>query len=186
MRKELKPNLEYAEKIFPQVNKLVTKAFLFLHKNYENKFKFNFSITEINDYVRERLEYKTFVNIENKLTKLTGKDMHYYHNSKFWLFASDIQSFILSVPDPPIILNITKNELTEIITKIWKRGFLEEDDMKYSVAEYGYHLIHYYKKILKINFKNYNSQIIEKYDFCFSNCINENIKNIVDKIWEGL
>jgi len=188
MRNELKHNLEYAEQIFPKVSYFVTKAADFLHKSYLKKNILEYKediFKKTSQDVTKRLEYKTFLNIERKLSKLTGKNMSYYHNTNFWFCAGEVQAFILSVPDPIIITDISKDELTEIITKIWKRGFLENYDMKYSIEKYGYHLINYYKRLLEINFKNYKPEIIDKYDFCFANSINENIEKIVDEIWEN-
>ena len=193
MRKELKPNLEFAEGIFPKVNELIKNAFVYLHKEYlvliydpdnsklttPGKIK----ISKLKYNITKRLESKTFLNIENELSDITLKDMGYYHNIDFWFLAGEPQAFILSVPDPVIINDITKDELTEIVTKIWKRGFLEKDDSKYIIGEYGYHLINYYKKLLEINFGNYSLEIIDKYDWRFSRSISENISDTVEEIF---
>ena len=187
MRKELKPNLEFAGKIFPKVYELVEKASFFLHKDYLKKTmddnNFGDMYKNLKKYITKRLEYKTFTKIENRLSTITAKDMSQYHSFKFWLGAGETKAFILSVPDPKIINDISKEELTEIVTKIWRRGFLEKDDIKYSIEKYGYYLIHYYKKLLEINFGSNSSNIIEKYDWRFSRSINENIIDIVKELW---
>jgi len=189
MREELKPNLEFAENIFPKVYKLVKKAFVFLHnerlmKKYVTENNIFMHNNWKNNCLTRRLEHKTFTKIENKLSKITAKDMSQYHNPDFWLFAGDSKAFIISLPEPKIINDISKEELTEIVTKIWKRSFLEEEDRKYSVAKYGYYLKHYYKKLLEINYGSNSINIIEKYDWLFSRSINENIIDTVNEIWE--
>ena len=187
MREEMKPNLEFAEKIFPNVSVLVKKAMIFLHKKYlieDEPKNWTGFFSEMRIYIKERLECKTFLGFEREISKITGKNMQHYHNTAFWEFAGEVNAFILSVPDPKIVQNFTKAELTEIVTKIWKRGFLEKEDSKYYIEKFGYHLIHYYKYLLKINFSNNIYRIIDKYDWCFKRSINMNITDIVEEIWE--
>jgi predicted transcriptional regulator len=89
--------------------------------------------------------------------------MEIYNYNEFWRYTGkEPVAFILSIPEPKKFNDINKDELTEIVTKIWKRGFLEENDRKYKISKYGYHLIEYYKKILEINFISYNPGYFEK------------------------
>ena len=181
MRNELKPSLKFPEKTFRKIFRLVCKATSFLRQNnrtyvFPEGGKREILIKRIN----ERLEHKEFREIEENISKIAGIDMNQYHYPEFWILRGKNITFIFTVSEPKVINNITKDELTEIVTKIWNKSFLETEDMKLPIAKvYGDHLIEYYVKLLDANFYLNSSGIIEKYNY--ENCIRENYDNHVCK-----
>ena len=155
MRDELMPKLEFSEKTLNKLIKMVSKATSFLRQN-NRKYAFleKDEREKLIKKIKERLEYKEFREIEEKIFEIIGKDMNQYHKSDFWIFRSKKIAFILSVSEPKVINDFTKDQLTIIVTNILKGRFFELKDKKFPIAKvYGEHLIEYYIKLLDINFK---------------------------------
>jgi hypothetical protein len=145
MRHELKPNIKIAEKLFPDIIKLL--------ENY------------VNDDNGDLLE------LENKLKELTGKNIKKYYLSS-WLEEdeNDDIAFVLSVPENNNKYeNITKDELYEIISfmKLYSNKTMEETENEKSKnktfeEKYKHKLVGYYNNILENNFKRYDDKLLYK------------------------
>jgi hypothetical protein len=146
MRHELKPRIEIAEKLFPNIIKLL--------ENYVNDDNGNLS------------------ELENKLKEITGKNIEQYYLSS-WLEEDEIDNiaFVLSLPENNNnkYKNITEDELFEIITfmKLYSNKTTEETELEKSGSKtfeekYKHKLVGYYHNILKNNFKRYNYELLYK------------------------
>ncbi|MDR1246527.1 MAG: hypothetical protein LBK57_05800, partial [Clostridiales Family XIII bacterium] len=143
MRKELEPDMETAEKLYKEVLKLIEEYTDFYDENGDD----------------EDIEYKKS---EAKLKEMTGKDISQYNLFEYWEEEGpEILSFKISLPEPKVIENITKEELTEIITTLKDRDF-ENIIGNDFVEEYKYYLDEYYHKLLKVNFKNYRYEYFNR------------------------
>jgi hypothetical protein len=143
MRKELWPDMRSAEKLYKKVAKLIEKYTDFYDENGDE----------------DHIEYKK---LEIQLNEITGKDISQYNLFEYWEEEGmEVLSFKISLPEPKIIENITREELTEIITMIKDRDFenIKGNDF---VEEYKYNLDVYYHKLLKANFKNYKYEYFNR------------------------
>jgi hypothetical protein len=148
MRNELNPDMAVAKKLYPQIKELLEK-----YTEY---------VDEYGD--EENLEYKK---VEEKLHEITGKNMSGYNIWEYWEAEGlEVEAFRISLPDPNIVNDITKNELNEIIEIMNKNYF--DDNGEYEkiegedefTHEFKLYLSDYYHELLKINFK-------KKYDQYF-------------------
>ena len=111
MRKELKPDMEIAEKLYPKIKELIEEYTEYCDENGDE----------------EDIEYKK---LENKLHEITGKDMSQYNLWEYWEGEGlEVLSFRIALPEPNIVTDITKDELNEIV-KILKRPFDENNYKK--------------------------------------------------------
>jgi len=183
MRSEFKPNLEYIEKMFPKINELTKKGIKIVLDTTGHDIDF-FSENRLQrkmDIAIENMESEAFKNIEYELEIMINKNMAKYHNINIWFTPdSEYVAFKICLTDPIKVNNFTKNELSEIVTKIWKRNFLEKEQMNYYVSKFGCNLIYYYKELLKINFENYKP---EYFEYEKGHFFDDNREEIVNKIW---
>jgi hypothetical protein len=148
MRAELKPDIETAEKLFPEIVNIL--------ENYVNDG--NGNIAEV----------------ENKLKKLTGKNIKEYFLSS-WLEEDEIEDIALAlcVPDNnKKYKNITKDELVKLVEifmylKLESNKTIDEMEMerrqsKTFEEKIKHKLFGYYHNILKNNFKRYNYEMFNK------------------------
>jgi uncharacterized Fe-S cluster-containing radical SAM superfamily protein len=164
MRKELEPNIEIAEKLYPEIKELIEKYTEYCDENGND----------------ENIEYKK---LENKLHEITGKDISQYNLWEYWEEEGiEVLSFRISLPDPIIINNITKEELTEMIENINDKKRDKTNENKF-VEEFKYYFDNYYHKLLKINFKNYKYEYFNKQKGKAGKYFEYNTDEIVEKIW---
>jgi len=183
MRKELKPNLEFIERIFPKVNELTKKGIMIISdcSSYKIDLFSEDRLQRIINIAKENLESNSFKIIEKELENIIGKDIAKYHNINLWFRPdSEFVAFKICLSDPIKINNFKKEELKEIITKIWKRSFLEKDELNYYISKFSYQLIYYYKELLKLNFENYKP---EYFEYERSHFFDDNREEIINKIW---
>ena len=183
MRKELKPNLEFIEKIFPKVNELTKKGIkIVLDSSNHNIDLFSKNRLQMKiDIAKNNLESESFKKIEKELEMIIGKDMTKYHNIDVWFTPdSEYVAFKICLSNPVKINDFTKEELEEIVTKIWKKAFLDKNEFNYYISKFGYHLIYYYKKLLELNFENYKP---EYFEYETGHLLDDNREEIIDKIW---
>jgi hypothetical protein len=162
MRPELKPNIEFVKRIFPEILKLL--------ENYVNDN--NRSITVL----------------EKKLTKLTGKNIKKYYLSS-WLKEdeNDDIAFVLSLPkNNKKYKNITRDELYEIIhfIKLEIKKTIDEYEMEKKLGKtfeekHKNKFVGYYMNILKNNFKRYNDELFYKHKDKNGNYIGYNVEEII-------
>ncbi|MFW2174059.1 hypothetical protein ACG95N_11125 [Acinetobacter guillouiae] len=105
LRIEIEPDFETAQQHYPLVLKLIA--------NYTDY------CDEFGD--EDSLEYQK---LSEKLTEITSKDISQYDLWKWWE-AEGIEnlSFDICLPEPKIIHNISKQELTEIVQRIKSSDF---------------------------------------------------------------
>jgi hypothetical protein len=165
MRKELEPNLEKSEALYAKIKALIEKYTEYCDENGDE----------------ENIEYKI---LENKLREITGKDISQYNLWEYWEGEGlEVLSFRISLPEPMIVNNITKEELTEIIKRI-NVDIFEENDGNIFLKEFGYYLGDYYHKLLEINFTNYRYEYFNRQKGKDGKYFEYSIKEIVEKIWE--
>jgi hypothetical protein len=163
MRKELEPNWETAEKLYPEIVKLIEKYTEYCDENGDE----------------ENIEYKK---LEEQLNELTGKDMSQYHLWEYWEEEGlEVLSFRISLPEPNIVNDITKEELTEIV-KIIKVDIYKTIDDKNFREKFNYYLGDYYHELLKINFEKYNPDYFDSQKGKGGKYFEYSIEELVEKI----
>jgi hypothetical protein len=139
MRNELEPDWETAEKLYPTVKAFIEKYTEYCDENGDE----------------ELAEYKK---LENRLFELTKKDISRFNLWEWWEGEGlEVLSFRISLPEPNIVQDITKEELLEIVRKIIKvdiPNFRGNNEKSFKNAFYCY-LDEYYDELLKCNFKKY-------------------------------
>ena len=164
MRKELEPNMEIAEKLYPQIKELVEEYTEYCDENGDE----------------ENSEYKK---LEDKLHDITGKDISQYNLSEYWEEEGlEVLCFKISLPEPNVVNEFTKEELTEVVKRI-KEDVFEENGGQNFTELFNYHLEEYYHKLLEINFKNYKYEYFERQKGKNGKYFEYKIEEIVDKIW---
>jgi uncharacterized Fe-S cluster-containing radical SAM superfamily protein len=164
MRKELEPNIETAEKLYPKIVGLIKKYTEYCDENGDE----------------DDMEYKK---LENKLNEITGKDMSEYNLWEYYEEEGiEVLSFKISLPEPNIVNDISKEELFEIV-KILKEDIFEENDKNKFMEEFNCHLGDYYHKLLEINFKGYTNEYFNRQKGKDGKYFEYTIEEIVEKIW---
>jgi hypothetical protein len=168
MRKELEPNMEKAEELYPKIKELIEKYTEYCDENGDEA----------------AIEYKK---LENKLYEMTGKDMSQYNLWEYWEEEGlEVLSFKIGLPEPNIVNDITKEELYEIVKRIKIDIFkiYDKNAKKTFKEEFNYHLEVYYNKLLKINFRNYKYKYFNSQKGKDGKHFEYSIEEIVEKIWD--
>ncbi|MGN7811211.1 hypothetical protein [Flavobacterium sp. 22076] len=170
LRKEIEPQLEIAEKLYPEILKSIIDYTDFVDENGDE----------------EEIEYQK---LEDKLHQLTGKDMSQFNLWEWWEGeGAEVLSFRIALPAPIKVENITKEELTEIVSKRikWFDEWMKKKDTDQSFkTQFTPHLEGYYHDFLKLNFKKtYNYQNI----FCTQKDKDNNFFDLtsqekINKLW---
>jgi hypothetical protein len=167
LRKELKPNIEIAEKLYPKIMGLIEKYTEYCDENGDEG----------------DIEY---IKLKNKLHEITGKDISEYNLWEYWEEEGiEVLSFKISLPEPNIVNDITKEELFEIV-KILKTGIFENTSENEFLKEFSYHLSDYYRKLLEINFIGYTNKYFDRQKGKDGKYFEYSIEEIVEKIWNKL
>jgi hypothetical protein len=166
MRKELEPKMEIAKKLYPQIIKLIEKYTEYCDENGDEG----------------NAEYR---NLEKKLNEITGKDMSRYNLWEYWEEEGlEPLCFKISLPEPDVVNDITKEELTEIVKKIKEDIFQKNDDNDEFTKEFKYFLEDYYHKLLGINYKNYKYEYFCRQKGKNGKYFEYNVDEIVIKLLE--
>lgn len=139
LRKEIEPQLDIAENLYPEILDQILKYTEFIDKNGDEN----------------NIEYK---NVEARLNKLTNKDVSKYNLWEYWeTEGAEILAFRIGLPDPLKVDHITKEEVTEIVRRI---GHFEESEKEWNdqtfKEQFSLYLDDYYHEFLKLNFKKYD------------------------------
>ncbi|MFC4477448.1 hypothetical protein [Flavobacterium chungangensis] len=139
LRKEIEPQLEIAEKLYPEILKSIMDYTDFVDENGDE----------------ENIEYQK---LESKIHNLTGKDMSKYNLWEWWEGeGAEVLSFRIVLPNPLKVEDITKEELSKIVCNRLE-GFdncllnKNEDNQSFK-AQFHPYLTDYYHDFLKLNFK---------------------------------
>jgi Na+/phosphate symporter len=132
MRKELEPDWEIAEKLYPTIKNLIEKYAEYCDENDDE----------------DLTEYKK---LEDKLSKITEKDISKYNLQEWWEEEGlEVLAFRISLPAPKIVSDISREELLEIINQIKNSVEIDCDDSFKS--DFIYYLSDYYHELLEMNF----------------------------------
>ena len=137
LRKEIEPDFETAEKLYPKIVKLILEYTDYCDENGDE----------------ENIEYKK---LEEKLHKMTGKDMTQFNLWEWWeADGAENLAFDISLPNPKIVKDITNLELEEIVRRI-KTITLQDDNDESLKGQFHYRIDDYYINFLELNFKTFD------------------------------
>jgi hypothetical protein len=164
LRKEIELQLEQAEKLYPEVLKLIMDYTTFCdeHGDEENR------------------EYKR---LENKLHALTGKDISKFNLWEWWEEeGAEVLAFRIALPDPNKLGSLAKDEVSEIVKRILT--FEEPDQTNSSFEElWKYHLDDYYHELLAINLETYDRQFFMRQKDSRGAYVEYSLAQIVEKLY---
>jgi hypothetical protein len=165
LRREIEPQLERAEKLYPEILKLVMNYATFCdeHGDEENR------------------EYKR---LENKLHALTGKDISKFNLWEWWEEeGAEVLAFRIALLDPKKFDDMTEDEVFEIVNRILT--FEEPDEANSSFEEqFKYHLDDFYHELLSINVETYDYQLFTRQKDKDGNYFEYSAVQIVEKLFQ--
>ncbi|WP_296143473.1 hypothetical protein [uncultured Flavobacterium sp.] len=166
LRKEIEPDFETAEKLYPEVLKLILEYTDYCDKNGDE----------------DNSEYEK---LENKLHEMTEKDMSQFNLWEWWEEeGAEVLTFRISLPNPNTVDNVTKEELTELVRR--KKTFLMQDENDDSFkGQFHYHFDDYYIDFLEKNFKTYDHKLFERNKDKNGNYFEYSKEEIVEKLWNN-
>ncbi|RXM51232.1 MULTISPECIES: hypothetical protein [unclassified Chryseobacterium] len=169
LRDEIEPDFETAEKRYPEVLKLVLDYADWCDEHGDE----------------DNSEYKK---LENKLHAMTGKEMSQFNLWEWWEGdGAEHLSFDISLPDPQIVENITKDELTEIVRRMNTFEIPDPDDQSFKGIFYNYICFgsDYFTDFLKLNFKGYDIKLFQAHKDKDGNYYEYSQEEITDALWKG-
>ena len=166
LRKEIEPDFETAEKIYPEVLKLILAYTDYCDENGDE-------------------DYTEYRNLENKLHEMTGKDMSQFNLWEWWEEeGAEVLAFRISLPDAKIVDNITLDELTEIVRR--QKTFVEQDENDGSLkGQFHYHIDDYFIDFLELNFKTFDHKLFQSQKDKQGNYFEYSQNEIVEKLWHN-
>jgi hypothetical protein len=169
LRKEIEPQFDIAEQRYSKVLKLILDYTDYCDENGDEEY----------------IEYKK---LEEKLHKLTGKDMSHFNLWEWWE-ADGVENlaFDISLPEPQIVRDITKEELMEIVRRLktCEEPYENEESFKalfYSRTIFGNN---FFVDFLKRNFKTYRVELFQSHKDKNGNYFEYSIDEVVEKIWNN-
>ncbi len=166
LRKEIEPDIGIAEKLYPEVLKLILAYTAYCDENGDE----------------DNSEYQK---LEKKLHEMTGKDMSKFNLWEWWeVDGAENLAFDICLPDPKIVENITKEELTEIVRR--KKTFLMHDKNDESFkGQFHYRFDDYYIDFLEKNFNTYDYKLLQRNKDKSGNYFEYSQEEIVEKLWNN-
>lgn len=166
LRKEIEPNLEIAEKRFPEILNLIMEFSEFLDENGDE----------------DGQEYQ---NVTRKLHLLTNKEIsefniHEYYEEE----GAEVLAFRIGLPDPVKSDQVSKEELLEIVGRLKRFEEPEEGDESFA-TRFKYHLDNYYHQFLKLNFKTYDFRFFNRQKNAKGKYFEYSVEEIAEKIGAG-
>jgi predicted AlkP superfamily pyrophosphatase or phosphodiesterase len=163
MRNEIEPDWETAEKIYPAIKALIEEYTEYCDENGDE----------------ELAEYKK---LKNRLSEITKKDISYYKLWEWWEGEGlEVLSFRISLPEPNIAQDISKEELMEIVRRI--NVSIQQDNKNSFRNAFSCYLEDYYHKLLKRNFKKYKYAYFNRQKDNAGNYFEHSTEEIAEKIW---
>lgn len=169
LRDEIEPDFETTEKWYPEVLKLVLDYADWCDEHGDE----------------DSTEYKK---LENKLHAMTGKEMSQFNLWEWWEGdGAEHLSFDISLPDPQIVENITKDELAEIVRRMNTFEIPDPDDQSFKGIFYNYICFgsDYFTDFLKLNFKGYDIKLFQAHKDKEGNYYEYSQEEITDTLWKG-
>lgn len=166
LRKEIEPDFETVEKLYPEVLKLILAYTDYCDENGDE----------------DNSEYKK---LENKLHAMTGKDISKFNLWEWWEEeGAEVLAFRISLPDPITTENITKEELKEIVRR--KKTFIAQDENDATLkGQFQYHIDDYFIDFLELNFKTFDHKLFQSHKDNYGNYFEYSIDEIVEKLWNN-
>ncbi|MGU3375739.1 hypothetical protein [Chryseobacterium sp. M5A1_1a] len=169
LRHEIEPDLETAEKIYPEVLRLI--------------LEYTDQCDEEGD--EDNSKYKL---LENKLHEMTGKDMSQFNLWEWWEGdGAENLAFSISLPDPQIVDDITRDELAEIVRRMNTFEIPDPEDKTFKTQFYSHICFGngYYSTFLKLNCKGYNIKLFQSHKDKNGNYYEYSKEEITDCLWNG-
>jgi hypothetical protein len=167
LRTEIEPDFGTAQQLYPTVLELIA--------NYTDY------CDEFGD--EDSLEYQK---LSETLTEITSKDISQYDLWEWWE-AEGIEnlSFDICLPEPKIIHNISKQELTEIVQRIKSSDFNTQHANEFINAFYLRTIFSggYFYNFLKLNFKAFKHQLFQRNKDQTGRYFEYSVEDIVDRLW---
>jgi len=164
LRDVLEPDLKTAEKHYQTILDAILQYTDFCDQNGDEGFS----------------EYEK---LELELNLLTGKDMSMYNLAEWWEEeGAEPLAFKISLPDPLIIDDISKEELKEIVTRLKTCIAPSEEDGSFH-SQFYFHLDDYYHSLLSLNFGGYELKLFQRNKDKSGNYFEYPVDDIVERIW---
>jgi hypothetical protein len=164
MRKDFEPNWGVAEQLYPIIKNLIEKYTEYCDKNGDE----------------DLIEYQK---LESKLYEMTDKNISQYNLQEWWEEEGlEVLAFRISLPMPKILLNISRDELLEIVNQI-KSG-IENDCEDSFKRDFIYLEADYYHELLKINFKKYKYEYFNRQKDKNGEYFEYSVEEIVEIIYD--
>jgi len=98
--------------------------------------------------------------------------------------GAEVLAFKISLPDPKIIDQLTKEELTEIVNR--KKIFVIKDEDDESLkAQFHYHIEYYFTDFLALNFKTYTHKLFQRQQDRKGEYFEHSQDEVVEKLWNN-
>ncbi len=164
LREEIEPDFETAERLYPIVLKSIMDYTEYCDENGDEDFS----------------EYEK---LATSLHQLTGKDMSQYNLWEWWEEeGAEVLAFKIALPNPKVVDNVTKEELTELVSRLKAIKTLNEQDTSLK-AKFIYHLDEYYFRFLEINFKTFDYAFFESHKGSNGNYFEYTQQQIIERLW---
>ncbi|MVX36335.1 hypothetical protein [Myroides sp. LoEW2-1] len=166
LRSEIAPQMKVAEERYPIVLKAVLGYTDFCDEYGDD----------------DLIEYKR---VEEELHQLTGKDMSRYDLWEYWEGeGAEVLSFRIALPDPLVVKDISRQEITEIVTILKVFDVSEEIEGTTFKQQFKWHLSDYYYSFLKLNCPKYSNKFFmrnknklgEYFEYSIEETVNELMK----------
>lgn len=166
LKKEIEPQLDMAEQRYPKILKLIMAYADYCDKNGDE----------------DHAEHKR---LEEKLHLLTGKDMSRFNLWEWWEGdGAENLAFNISLPEPRVVDNITKEDLAEIVRRLKTYQEPAKNETLMGILFNG-HRSNYFQKFLKINFSTYNIKLFQRHKDSNGNSYEYSMEEIIEKIWNS-
>ncbi|MEC8122795.1 MAG: hypothetical protein VX125_02905 [Pseudomonadota bacterium] len=167
LRIEIEPDFETAQQLYPTVLELIANYTRFCD--------------EFGD--ENSVEYQK---LSEKLTQITLKDISQYDLWEWWE-AEGIEnlSFDICLPEPKIIKDISKQELTEIVQRIKKSDFTAQHKNNFIHSFYIRTVFPggYFYNFLKLNFKYFHHRLFQRNKDQNGKYFEYSTEEIVEQLW---
>lgn len=169
LRDGIEPDFETAEKRYSEVLKLIL----------------DYTDWCDEDGDEDSVEYKK---LEDKLHKMTGKEMSRFNLWEWWEGdGAEHLAFNISLPDPQVVEDITKDELAEIVRRMKTFEIPDPDDQSFKDMFYSYICSgsDYFPDFLRLNFKDYHIKLFQSHKDKDGNYYEYSQEEITDILWKG-
>ncbi|MFC2264241.1 MAG: hypothetical protein ACFNM7_03330 [Prevotella conceptionensis] len=165
LRKEIEPDFETVERLYPEVLKIIMDYTEYCDENGDE----------------DNAEYEKTA---NTLHQMTGKDMSQYNLWEWWEEeGAEVLAFRISLPHPKVVDKVTKEELTELVRRL--KTFISADEQDKSLkAQFRYYLDEYYTHFLELNFKSFDHTFFERNKDENGKYFEYTQEQIIERLWK--